>query len=268
MEKIGLLAGVGRLPVLFSKAAKSLGYEVSAISLLKDTDKELASEASNHKAINVSQLGAIIDYLKECGVKKVTLLGKVTKELLFAEKHEQPDMRMMQLLLSLSDKKDDTIMLAFVEELAKEGLEAFDQTALLKTLMPKAGTLTKREPSALEYADMQMALQTAKEIGRMDVGQTAVVKDKAVMALEAIEGTDACIKRGGSLAGAGASVGKAAKPQQDTRFDVPTIGEVTIESMIKVGAKALAIEAGRVLVVDQAKVVALAEENAITIKAM
>ena len=130
MEKIGLLAGVGRLPVVCAQAAKALGIEVSAVSLLAGTDKELAEVASDHRAINVAQLGAIIDYLKERGVTKVTLLGKVTKELLFAEGHEQPDMRMMQLLMSLPDKKDDTIMLAFVKELAKEGLEAFDQTAL------------------------------------------------------------------------------------------------------------------------------------------
>ena len=206
MEKIGLLAGVGRLPVVCAQAAKALGIEVSAVSLLAGTDKELAEVASDHRAINVAQLGAIIDYLKERGVTKVTLLGKVTKELLFAGSHEQPDMRMMQLLMSLPDKKDDTIMLAFVRELAKEGLEAFDQTALLKTLMPPAGTLTKREPTAEERADMEMALAMAKEIGRLDIGQTAVVKAKAVMALEAIEGTDACIRRGGELSGGGAAV--------------------------------------------------------------
>ena len=115
---------------------------------------------------------------------------------------------------------------------------------------------------------MEMALAMAKEIGRLDIGQTAVVKAKAVMALEAIEGTDACIRRGGELSGGGAAVGKAAKPQQDMRFDVPAIGTATIESMIAAGAKALAIEAGRVLVVDQAKVAALADENGITIAAI
>ena len=256
MEKIGLLAGVGRLPVVCAQAAKALGIEVSAVSLLPDTDAELAEVAADHRAINVAQLGAIIDYLKERGVTKVTLLGKVTKELLFAGSHEQPDMRMMQLLMSLPDKKDDTIMLAFVQELAKEGLQAFDQTALLKAL------------TAEERADMEMALDMAKEIGRLDIGQTAVVKGKAVMALEAIEGTDACIRRGGELSGGGAVVGKAAKPQQDMRFDVPAVGTATIESMIAAGAKALAIEAGRVLVVDQARVLALAEENGIAIAAI
>ncbi|MEX5285476.1 UDP-2,3-diacylglucosamine diphosphatase LpxI [Selenomonas sputigena] len=268
MEKIGLLAGVGRLPVLCARAAQALGIEVSAVALLPGVDEELAAAAADCRAINIAQLGKIIDYLKERGVTKVTLLGKVTKELLFAGTHEQPDLRMMQLLMTLPDKKDDTIMLAFVRELAKEGMEAFDQTVLLKTLMPPAGTLTKREPTEAERADMEMALAMAKEIGRLDVGQTAVVKNKAVMALEAIEGTDACIRRGGELSGGGAVIGKAAKPQQDMRFDVPTVGPDTIDSMLAAGAKALALEAGRVLVVDRERVVAMAEENGITIAAI
>lgn len=268
MEKIGLLAGVGRLPVLCARAAQALGIEVSAVALLPGVDEELAAAAADCRAINIAQLGKIIDYLKERGVTKVTLLGKVTKELLFAGTHEQPDLRMMQLLMTLPDKKDDTIMLAFVRELAKEGMEAFDQTVLLKTLMPPVGTLTKREPTEAERADMEMALAMAKEIGRLDVGQTAVVKNKAVMALEAIEGTDACIRRGGELSGGGAVIGKAAKPQQDMRFDVPTVGPDTIDSMLAAGAKALALEAGRVLVVDRERVVAMAEENGITIAAI
>ena len=268
MEKIGLLAGVGRLPVLCARAAQALGIEVSAVALLPGVDEELAAAAADCRAINIAQLGKIIDYLKERGVTKVTLLGKVTKELLFAGTHEQPDLRMMQLLMTLPDKKDDTIMLAFVRELAKEGMEAFDQTVLLKALMPPAGTLTKREPTEAERADMEMALAMAKEIGRLDVGQTAVVKNKAVMALEAIEGTDACIRRGGELSGGGAVIGKAAKPQQDMRFDVPTVGPDTIDSMLAAGAKALALEAGRVLVVDRERVVAMAEENGITIAAI
>ena len=268
MEKIGLLAGVGRLPVLCARAAQALGIEVSAVALLPGVDEELATAAADCRAINIAQLGKIIDYLKERGVTKVTLLGKVTKELLFAGTHEQPDLRMMQLLMTLPDKKDDTIMLAFVRELAKEGMEAFDQTVLLKALMPPAGTLTKREPTEAERADMEMALAMAKEIGRLDVGQTAVVKNKAVMALEAIEGTDACIRRGGELSGGGAVIGKAAKPQQDMRFDVPTVGPDTIDSMLAAGAKALALEAGRVLVVDRERVVAMAEENGITIAAI
>ncbi|MBR6710078.1 MAG: UDP-2,3-diacylglucosamine diphosphatase LpxI, partial [Selenomonadaceae bacterium] len=198
---------------------------------------------------------------------KVTMLGKVTKELLFNGK-VQPDARMLQLLMSLPDRNDDTVMMMFVQELAKAGIQAFDQTALIKALMPQPGTISKREPTDAERADMEFGFKIAKELGRLDIGQTVVVKNQAVMALEAIEGTDACIRRGGELAHGGAVVVKTAKPQQDNRFDVPAVGKQTIESMAAVGAKALAIEAGSTLLVEKEQVLALAEEKGITIVAM
>ena len=268
MEKVGLLAGVGRLPVECAQAAKGMGFAVYAVALLPGVDPELKASVADYREINVAHLGAIIDYLKENGVQKVTMLGKVTKELLFSGAHEQPDARMMQLLMSLTDRKDDTIMLRFVEELAHEGMQAFDQTMLIRMLMPHHGTLTKREPTAAEMKDMEFAFRMAKEIGRLDVGQTVVVKDMAVMALEAIEGTDACIQRGGELSRGGAVVAKVAKPAQDLRFDVPTVGLKTLEMMVSVGAKALAIEAGKTLLVEKEAVIALAEANDITITDM
>jgi len=155
-----------------------------------------------------------------------------------------------------------------VRELAKIGVQAIDQTAFIRKLMPHHGTLTKREPTDAERQDMEFGFRVARELGRLDIGQTAVVKDKAVMALEAIEGTDACIRRGGELARGGAVVAKVAKPQQDNRFDVPTVGLTTIESMIAVKASALAIEADKTLLVERDKVVALADENNIAIVAM
>ena len=159
-------------------------------------------------------------------------------------------------------------MLAFVRELAKDGLEAFDQTALIRSLMPEPGVLTKRQPTEQELQDMEFGMRMAREIGRLDVGQTVVVKQQAVMALEAIEGTDACIRRGGELARGGAVVAKTAKPNQDLRFDVPAVGLKTMEIMVEVGAKALVIEAGRTLLVEQDKVIALAEAHDIAIAAM
>ena len=213
MERIGLLAGAGKLPVECAKAAKLLGYEVYAVALLPETDAEL----------------------KEC---------------------------------TADCRKDDTIMMMFVRELAKAGIQAFDQTALIRRLMPHRGVITKREPTAEERKDMEFGFRMAKEIGRLDVGQTAVVKNMAVMALEAIEGTDACIHRGGQLARGGAVVAKVAKPQQDDRFDVPTVGLATIQSMVDVGATALAIEADKTLLVEREEMLALAEANNITIAAI
>ena len=175
---------------------------------------------------------------------------------------------MLSLIFTLPDRKDDTLMLSFVAELAKDGLEALDQTALIKPLMPAKGVLTKRQPTEDELEDMKFGMEMAREIGRLDVGQTAVVKQLGVMALEAIEGTDACIRRGGELARGGAVVAKVAKPKQDLRFDVPAVGMTTIESMIAVGAKALVIEAGRTLLVDKDRVIELADANDITIAVM
>ena len=192
MERIGILAGAGKLPVECARAAKQLGYEVYAVGLLAQTDAEIANFAKDYQQISVGQLDAILNYLQQNELKKITMIGKVTKELLF-NGAVIPDARMLQLIMSLPDRKDDTIMLAFVRELAKAGMETFDQTALIRKLMPHRGTITSREPSETEKADMEFGFMIAKELGRLDIGQTAVVKNRAVMALEAIEGTDECI---------------------------------------------------------------------------
>ena len=267
MEKIGLLAGAGKLPVECARAARLLGYEVYAVALLTETDSELKELVTDYRAISVAELDAVIKYLKEKDIHKVTMLGKVTKELLFAG-NLKPDLRMMQLIATLPNQSDDTIMLAFVQELAKEGITAFDQTSLIAKLMPPKGNITKGEPTEDEKKDLEFGLKMARELGRLDVGQTVVVKNCAVMALEAIEGTDACIKRGGELARGGAVVVKTAKPQQDSRFDVPTVGLKTIETMVSVKAAVLGIEAGKTLLVEKEKVVALAEANGIKIVAL
>ena len=175
---------------------------------------------------------------------------------------------MIELITSLPDRSDNTIMMMFVRELAKAGLQAFDQTALIRRLMPRRGTITNREPSTAERQDMDFGFRIAKELGRFDVGQTVVVKNRAVMALEAIEGTDECIRRGGKLANGGAVVAKVSKPKQDNRFDVPTVGKRTVEVMAEVGATALAIEADKTLLVDRKNTVAFADEKGITIVAI
>ena len=267
MERLGILAGAGRLPVECARAAQTLGYEVYAVGLLASTDTQISQFAADYQAISVAQLDAILNYLKRNEIHQVTLIGKVTKELLFSG-GVLPDARMLQLVLSLPDRKDDTIMLAFVRELANEGIQVFDQTALIRQLMPAQGTLSKRDATDDERKDMDFGFNIAKELGRLDIGQTVVVKNLAVMALEAIEGTDACIERGGKLANGGAVVVKVAKPQQDNRFDVPTVGRRTIEQMIQFGATALAIEAGQTLLVEREETLALADANNIAVVAL
>lgn len=266
MKTIGLLAGVGRLPVEFARAASGMGFTVIAIGVVPEVDPDLAAATSKYYAIGIGELGRIFATLKQDGVSEVTMLGKVTKELLFSGVMK-PDVRAQKLFAGLTDNSDDTIMLAFVRELAAEGIGVLDQTALIRTLMPAPGVISRRPPSAAEEADMEFGLRMAKEIGALDIGQTVVVKNRAVLAVEAIEGTDACIRRGGQLGRGGAVVAKVAKPKQDLRFDIPTVGIDTIRAMIDSGAVALVIEAGRTLLVDRDKVVALANENNIAIVA-
>lgn len=267
MKTIGLLAGVGRLPVEFARAARGMGFTVIAIGLVPSVDEELHKVATKMYSISVGQLQEIITTLKDEGVTQVTMLGKVTKELMFVG-GVQLDSRIQKVLASLADNSDDTIMLAFVRELAAEGLGVLDQTSFIQALMPAPGVLTSRKPTTAELADMEFGFNIAKEIGRLDIGQTVVVKNCAIMAVEAIEGTDACIRRGGEIGRGGITVAKVAKPNQDLRFDVPTVGPNTLEAMCAVGATALVIEAGRTLLVDRGTVIKIADDYGITIMVM
>lgn len=267
MAKVGLLAGIGKLPVEFMRAAQSEGYEVVVIAVIPDIEPALAEEADAYYEINVAKLNKILNTLHDEGVKEVTMLGKVTKEILF-KGLKMPDMRAIKLLARLRNRKDDTIMLAIVEELAKEGITVADQTIYMKPLMPPPGVLTSKKPTPEQEADIRFGFAVAKQMGGLDIGQTVVVKDMAVMAIEAIEGTDACIRRGGELARSGGVVVKTAKPDQDPRFDVPAIGLRTIESMVASDCKVLAIEAGRTIFVEQEDVLRVAAKKGIVICAV
>ncbi len=267
MKKIGLIAGVGRLPVEFARAARGMGVHVIGIGVLPEVDPELAQVAHSYEYINIAKLDRIFKLLKREKVTEITLLGKINKELVYAHK-ELPDLRVLKIFSRLKNFSDDTLTLALVDELAAEGISVLDQTELLRPLMPQPGVLSKRSPTEAELADMRFGLTMAKQIGGLDIGQTVVVKNRAIMAVEAIEGTDACIRRGGQLGRGGVTVAKSAKPQQDMRFDVPGVGPDTIDSMIQAGAVALVIEAGRTLVVDREKMLEKADQQAITIVAM
>lgn len=267
MKKIGLIAGVGRLPVEFARAARGMGVHVIGIGVLPEVDPELEQVAYSYEYINIAKLDRIFKLLKREKVTEITLLGKINKELVYAHK-ELPDLRVLKIFSRLKNFSDDTLTLALVEELAMEGISVLDQTELLRPLMPAAGVLSKRQPTEAELADMRFGLAMAKRIGGLDIGQTVVVKNRAVMAVEAIEGTDACIRRGGQLGRGGVTVAKSAKPQQDMRFDVPGVGPDTIDSMIQAGAVSLVIEAGRTLAVDREKMLEKADQHGIAVVAM
>ena len=255
METLGLLAGIGHLPVDVAQSAKKLGYKVLAIAVVADTDPELPENADVFYTINVGKAGKILQTLKRHDVKNVTMIGKVTKEVLYKNGAIIPDLTTIRLLSSLPDRED-------------AGMHVMDQTVLIQPLLPEPGVLTRRKPTEQEWKDMQFGFRVAKELGRMDIGQTVVVKNQAVMALEAIEGTDACILRGGFLGKGGVIVAKTAKPAQDNRFDMPSVGTTTLTSMIHAGATGIVIEAGRTLLVDRKRTLAMAEEKDITIVSM
>ncbi len=260
METLGLLSGIGHLPVDVAQAAKAMGYRVVAVGVVPGVDRELAANVDAYYDIHIGKLGKIVDTLKKNKVTKVTMIGKVTKEILYSEGAIIPDFRAIKLLASLPDRKDDTIMNAIVKELEGEKMQVMDQTLLIQPLLPAAGVLSRRCPTQEELEDIEFGFQVAKEIGRLDIGQTVVVKNKAVMAVEAIEGTDACILRGGTL-GKEVIVAKTAKPAQDNRFDMPSVGVKTIESMIAAGAAGIVMEAGRTLLVERERTLALADEH-------
>ena len=268
MAKVGLIAGIGNLPVEFMRAAQHEGYEVVVISVVTEGAPELQAEADAYYQISVFKSDTVIKtFLKE-GVADVTMLGKVTKEHLYKKITTIPDMRTIKLLNRLRNRKDDTIMLAIVEELEKEGLSVADQTKYMRSLMPPVGVMTKRQPTEVEQLDITFGFTLAKQMGALDIGQTVVVKEQAAMAIEAIEGTDECIKRGGALGREGAVVVKTAKPNQDVRFDVPAVGMKTLESMIAGNCKVLAMEAKRTIFVEQEAVLQKANELGIVICAV
>lgn len=269
MENVGLLAGIGTLPGEFLDAAHLQGYRVICIAVIPGTDPELKEKADVYYEISAFKLNKIIKTLVKENVKEVTLLGKVTKEWLYKD-HVMPDLRAIKLLNHLRKQnfKDDTITLAIVGELKKDGISVLDQTKYLKPLMPGPQVFTKKQPTKDQWEDIKFGFDAAKTIGAMDLGQTVVVKGRAVMAVEAIEGTDACIKRGGLLAREGAVVVKTAKPGQDSRFDVPAIGLTTLKSMLESKCTVLAIEAHRTLFAEKEKVLELAEREGIVILAV
>ncbi len=264
MKKLGLIAGSGKLPVAIASEARSMGYAVIAVGLEPLADKSLAGVADEIHWINVGRLGAIIATLKKGGVGEAVMAGKVPKSLLYKGR-VTPDLRAVKVLLCLRDRKDDSILLAITHELEKDGIKLLKTTDFTTRLLTPAGILTQKPPSEEEWKDIAFGWQVAKEIGKLDIGQTVVVKNLAVMSVEAIEGTDEAIRRGGVLAGEGAVVVKVSKPRQDMRFDVPVVGSDTLKAMIEVKARVLAIDSKRSILLDREKMIADARKAGITI---
>ena len=253
MKKLGLIAGKGELPMAVADEAKMQGYTVIAVGLEPLADKALSSHVDEIQWVNVGKFGKIIDAMKKSDIREAVMAGKVSKTLLYKSKIT-PDLKAVKLLLSLNDRRDDSVLLAITEELAREGVMLLDISRFCSALLAPNGVLTKDAPSDENWKDISFGWKIAKEMGRLDIGQTVVVKNKAVMAVEAIEGTDEAIKRGGILAGKDAVVVKVSKPNQDMRFDVPTIGLDTLKAMKTVHARVLAVEANKCIVLNRDKI--------------
>lgn len=261
---IGIIAGTGDLPIIVAKDAKERGYRLIIIAIENLASRDLDTLSDEIRWINVGRFGELIDTLKDFNVKRTIMAGKVPKSLIYKSKIT-PDIRAVKLLLSLKDKSDDSILNAITKELQREGIHIIDTASFSPHLLTPDGVLTDNPPARDEWRDVEFGWKIAKEMGSLDIGQTVVVKGQAVMAVEAIEGTDEAIRRGGRLAGDGAVVVKVSKPQQDMRLDVPVIGINTIKSMINVRARVLAIEAHRSMMINREKLIMEAEDAGISV---
>ena len=266
--RLGLIAGNGRFPFLVLDAARAQGHDVTIVAAKEETFPELNDAARRHGAsihwISLGQLGKCISVLREAGVTHAVMAGQVKHTKIFSG-GIVPDLAFLSVLKQLTSKNTDGLIGAVANVLHDRGIELMDSTSLLQPLLARPGVLTRRAPTDDEQKDFEFGYRMADAIAALDIGQTIAVKHKAVVAVEAMEGTDEVIGRAGHLAGPGVRIVKVAKPGQDMRFDVPVIGLATIQAMRVAGASALSIDAGRTLVLDGEHVFKSADEASIAI---
>lgn len=273
-QRVGLLAGAGRFPIVFAEAARRQGHYVYGVGVRDMADPELAGVCSHFEWNSLGRLGRPIRLFTRAGISQAVMAGKIEKTVLFHPfrlLRMLPDWHAIRMWYrhAARDKKDDTLLMAVIQEFERDGIRFGSALDYCPNLLAKHGFLTRRKPSTAQWKDIYFGWELAKEMGRMDVGQSVVVKDTAVIAVEAIEGTDRCIRRAGELCRAGGfTVVKVAKPQQDMRFDVPTIGPQTMQTMYECGGKVLAIECAKTIVLDQDEVIHMADKFGIAIVAV
>jgi len=267
MSRIGLIAGNGRFPFLVLQGARSLGHDVTIVAIKEEAFTDLETTARDVRAefhwVSLGQLGKCIKILKTAGISQAVMAGQVKHVKIFSG--IMPDLTLVSVLTRLKARNTDALISAVAEVMRGEGIELMDSTRFLQPLLTRPGTLTDRIPNEQEHEDFQFGYRMADAIAALDIGQTIAVKHKAVVAVEAMEGTDEVIGRAGHLAGPGVRIVKVAKPNQDMRFDVPVIGIATIQAMRIAGASALSIDAERTLVLDGEHVFKSANEAGITI---
>lgn len=264
-ENYGLIAGNGKFPFLAIEGAKKQGVSLAVVAIKEETDKRIEEVADKVIWVGIGQLGKMISFFKKENVAKAMMCGQVKHVQIFSG--ALPDLRMLKMLFGLKQRNTDSLIGAVADELGKDGIELIDSTFFLGDNLAHEGVLTKRKPNEIEQGNIEYGLKIANEIARLDLGQTIVVRAKACVAVEAMEGTDAVIKRAGELAKGKLTVVKVAKPNQDMRFDVPVVGVPTIETMIRAGATCLCVTPDKTLIFDKAEMLKLADDNKICVVA-
>lgn len=267
MDKIGLIAGNRRFPVLFCEAAKKRGCHIVAVAIKGDTSYKIKKCADKVYWIGLDEFSRLFGIFREEGVTRVAMAGQINPRRLFSRQIDK-DPELKDLLSTIKDKRADTIFGAMADKLSASGLELIDSTTFIGDLLPAKGTLTARAPDFKEWEDVYFGLELAKAVAFLDIGQTVAVKDKAIVAVEALEGTDNLIRRSGRIARNNFTIVKVSKPKQDLRFDMPVVGLNTVKNLIKAGASCLAIEAGKTIFIDRKESVSLADRGGISIVAV
>lgn len=263
VKKLGVIAGNGTFPLIFAEEAKRAGYTVIAVAHRGETDTAIAQAADEVTWIYVGQLGKIIHTFQRSGVTEAVMAGGIRKIRLFG--NFRPDLRGARFLAKVKSREDDTLLRGIADELAGEGIQILESTLCVPHIISTDGVMTKRVPRHKEWDDIRFGFMTAKEIGRLGIGQTVVVKNQMVLAVEAVEGTDAAIQRGGTLAKSGCVVVKVSKPQQDLRFDVPAVGVETVRCLQEVHAGVLAVEAGKTILLEKERLLQEADRHGICV---
>lgn len=262
-DKIGVIAGGGQFPLLFAKAAHSQGLKVYAAAHQGETDETLEDHVERLQWVKLGQLGKIIDFFKQEGIRKAVFIGSITKINIFRD--VRPDLKGLGLWNKINIKQDDAILRAVADRLEKDSIEVVASTGYVPELLFPKGILTSKKPTKDQMSDIVFGWEITRSLGNLDIGQCVVVRNKTVLAVEAIEGTDAAILRGGSLGKEKAVVVKLRKPNQDLRFDLPAIGMKTLDSMKEVHASVLAVEAEYALFFDRESVIQAANNAGIVI---
>ncbi len=261
--RYGLIAGNGRFPFLVIEGARKAGESLCVAAIKEETEEDIEKAAEQVRWIGIGKLGGMISYFKDNGVTKVMMAGQVKHVQLFSG--AIPDLKMVKMLWNLPRRNTDALIGGIADELNKEGIELIDSTYFVKDSLAAEGVMTRRKPDKHEMENLKYGLEIANEIARLDLGQTIVVRAKACVAIEAMEGTDAAIQRAGDLANGKLTVVKVAKPDQDMRFDVPVVGSPTIQTMAGAGATCLSITAGKTLMFDRDEMISMADEKNIAV---